>query len=310
MRSPFRSPSPVSVLDGLPLTSASLELPAFQKASADHSVLKFALSQQRYAHLYVVEGAKAFASWENSDVQSAKSVDIIAVDAKARDLLSSPLLRPRVGYNDSHSNNRSVAPDSVVSNTSPRPVEKGGAALARAKPQKTARRDSIKGKDNKKKAPSAKPAATLEEEEAKNRLAERRDRKRAKRAILKPPTPAASSTASSSRSRSPPAKKRKWDCVASPHDLSLADMHREARTGADRKTKNDTGAAGKNTKSGRKKVKIAPGLALMQNFSAKNIGRERITVSQTPNSAFPDMSLIRLPSSYLAQTEFKNWLVQ
>lgn len=175
----MRSPSPVSLQDCLPLTTASLELPAFQRAPSDHSVHKFVVSQQRYASAYASEGVKAFASWTNSRIRNVeldKSAHMVAVDNRDCGLLSSPLLRPRAEKSDID-DLKPVAADSAAAPGSSRRIDHD-AASERAtrngrKPldsQQSSHRDNIKRKSITKKVAHFKPSATMEVEETAARM--------------------------------------------------------------------------------------------------------------------------------------------
>jgi hypothetical protein len=100
-------------------------------------------------------------------------------------------------------------------------------------------------------------------------LVERRERKRAKRAILKPARAPSPSSSSSS------------DDLPSPNEL-IRNVHKKPATTKRTPTDSDVVDVRKSSKISSKNIKkgkkIIPGTALMQSFSANNVGRDRITV--------------------------------
>lgn len=144
-------------------------------------------------------------------------------------------------------------------------------------------------------------------------LAERRERRRAKRAILSPPprAEAAPSTHSSSASSH---LSEHHQPAASPHKKSLKHLRsspaKSNRKDTKKRSKPNPTREGSSTshtvekenapnddriKTRKKtKSKVAPGLALMQNFQAHNIARSRITVCNHSRRRGMSQSLILL----------------
>ncbi|KIO33974.1 hypothetical protein M407DRAFT_227160 [Tulasnella calospora MUT 4182] len=106
------------------------------------------------------------------------------------------------------------------------------------------------------KEPDATKGSESKHDEHEQRLAERRERRRAKREIVKPPPPPPSSSSTSGSS-----------VTGEEHPSSLEPA----------KKKDDA----KNRKGRKSKSKIMPGIALMENFSAGNLGKERLTLKPT-----------------------------
>ncbi|KAG8895172.1 hypothetical protein FRC01_012529, partial [Tulasnella sp. 417] len=118
-------------------------------------------------------------------------------------------------------------------------------------------------KKSKRQAASAKEPDTTKvsesnHDEHEQRLAERRERRRAKREIVKPPPPPPSSSSTSGSS------------VTEEGDPSSPEKPAE-------KKKDER----KNKKGRKSKSKIIPGISLMENFSAGNLGKERLTLKPT-----------------------------
>ncbi|KAG9048461.1 hypothetical protein FS837_012835 [Tulasnella sp. UAMH 9824] len=115
-------------------------------------------------------------------------------------------------------------------------------------------------KKHKRQITSTKVPDTTKESESKGdeheqRLAERRERRRAKRDIVKPPPPPSSSSTSGSS------------------------VTEEARPSSPERAKKKGNT--KERKGRKSKSKIIPGIYLMENFSAGNLGKERLTLKPT-----------------------------
>ena len=123
---------------------------------------------------------------------------------------------------------------------------------------------------------------------------ERRERRRAKRAILSPPRVVPSHIGPNfSNSHSSIASSESVVPQLSSRPKKLQKRHRSpAKKNKQREKatpfKENTPSEQSPPKQKKKRAKLAPGLALMQNFQANNIARERITVCAIKSGGFVD----------------------
>ncbi|KAG9000436.1 hypothetical protein FRB90_011823 [Tulasnella sp. 427] len=279
---------PLSILEPDPpsqppprLTLESLQHLFFQ-SSAEWPIrrlMDFVRYQKSQAEHYSRQGASYYQHWEGLIDQGANE-DVRPSSPKKLSAFATPVLQPRaarpvctdVARQETHSDGsnariskqeffsksiRDVAKTTRVDENAPSNLQQS-TVPGDARPEQTTRtkkpRAQVTADKNVKSV--TEPVGSHDEHE--KRLAERRERRRAKREAVKAPPPP-SSSGSSSKSGSSSFDK---DPPSSPGPVKSQGKRQEK----------------KNDKKKKSKSQILPGAALMEKFSAGNLGNKRLTL--------------------------------
>ncbi|KAG8955701.1 hypothetical protein FRC04_007692 [Tulasnella sp. 424] len=276
---------PLSVIETNPpppqspprLTPENLQHPSLQ-VSTEWSIRRirdFVQTQKNLSGYYSQQGVSYYQHWEEMIDQPVGEGDALA-NRPGPSAFATPILKPRAPKH-AHADFPQKEPLSEAVKDDIQPETLPAKPNLRKATDKTdegnpvvfksleALRDSTNidepvtsPKKRKPQATSTKELENTKQSESKldeheQRLAERRERRRAKREIVKPPTP----PSPSSRSESSVSGK-------------------ELPSSPDKVTKKRADV--KNRKGRKSKSKIIPGIALMETFSAGNLGKERLTL--------------------------------
>ncbi|PVG01041.1 hypothetical protein CPB86DRAFT_871381 [Serendipita vermifera] len=215
-------------------------------------VQAFVAEQRGNAAYYAKEAPYLQANLENPETNTypEKAITDCARDAPAQ--LASPPLVARVQLRGGA--RKQLEPPKKSSNRSKSPpLPKASLKVTQNAQEELFYGHSRKRSSNVTKARKQKPASASDEEEYRERLAQRKERKRAKQKIVKPPRNAASTSLKGPQSQ----------------------KNEEAEDSND-----DTNP--KISKKRSKKRALAPGIALMESFTAANVNKTRLTVK--PNT--------------------------
>ncbi|KAG8907660.1 hypothetical protein FRC01_007611, partial [Tulasnella sp. 417] len=280
---------PLSIIEANPspppspprLTLESLQHPSLQPSAEwpARRMKDFVQTQKNHSVYYTRLGASYYQNWEEL-IDQPIGDGITPASGPGPSAFATPILKPRAPRPSlPHPPPQEPSVAAPRADVQPEPLSE------RANPRKAA--DDMDGtnlvvsksrevfgnttnmngpvnspKKSKRQVPSAKEPDTTKDSESKRdeheqRLAERRERRRAKREIVKPPPP-------------PPSSSTSGSSVTDEEDPSSSEKPAE-------KKKDER----KNKKGRKSKSKIMPGISLMENFSAGNLGKERLTLKPT-----------------------------
>ncbi|KAG8885148.1 hypothetical protein FRB97_001966 [Tulasnella sp. 331] len=257
------------------LTAATLNHPMFKRAAASRLDLSHWISGQTLnARLYATQGNDYLALWKQMDAPEQDNIleglringeTKLTEEGRMGGAFASPILQPRARtfppkaqtaektVKREHQTSREVANQA---NCMPLTNDK---TIRTSKQSNT---EHAKGKQGGSAVPTQDKENDSIELHDRNelRLAERRERRRAKRDILRPPKSVSESLKSaSSRSSN-----------QTPNASHLSSYETKAHP---KKTKR------------KKKARAIPGIALMEQFSAKNVGQDRLTMRPSASTA-------------------------
>ncbi|KAG9015695.1 hypothetical protein FRB90_004412 [Tulasnella sp. 427] len=297
---------PLSILEPDPpsqapprLTLESLQHPFFQPSAEwpIRRLIDFVRYQKSQAEHYMRQGASYYQHWEDLIDQGANE-DVRPSSPKKLSAFATPILQPRAARPvctdvprqeiPSYGSNADIskqefslksirdAPNiTSVNENAPNNLQQSTVSKD-ARPEQTTgtkkSRAQVTADKNVKSA--TEPVGSHDEHE--QRVAERRERRRAKREVVKAPPPPSSSESSSKSGYSSFGK----DPPSSPGPVKSRSKRQER--------KNDK----------KRKSKILPGVALMEKFSAGNLGNERLTLK--PSTAIGLFSKGRSSANGLA----------
>ncbi|KAG9003351.1 hypothetical protein FRB94_003174 [Tulasnella sp. JGI-2019a] len=243
------------------LTATVLNHPMFKQPVASTANLDHWIREQKSnASLHASQGHDYLAVWRQLDNPEQGGTPKASTSNQAGGAFASPILLPRTRKTEIKSTVTSKAvprgvPAGVVPFDQVMSVplrEKAGSSQhtsksvnAKDKPRDTA--INVQEKENN---------ILSFQDRDETRLAERRERRRAKREILRPPLPT---------SESPENESSQSSSENVPNTVALLPVVREANS----KTK---------ATSKKRKAQVMPGVALMERFSAKNVGQDRLTL--------------------------------
>ncbi|KZS97979.1 hypothetical protein SISNIDRAFT_546998 [Sistotremastrum niveocremeum HHB9708] len=238
-------------MDSAPLTEVAIRGPAFSKIDRDEYLKRYVASQKPHLPSYARDGAREYKTLAHgSDLNAAHAEDRENSVFEVR-CLASPVLKPRVPN----------APEPVADGGKSKRV---GQAESRdeAHQKKSRQRVSARAKENR-------PERSLNNRE--DQTKENRPKKADEKKL-------ASSSA-------------KIDTEMTEHDMRLAERRERKRARREiikpqiNHSPSCSDDDGKKRQKGKttKKAKISPGLALMEKFSAKNVGKERLTLKPNMN---------------------------
>ncbi|KAG8961272.1 hypothetical protein FRC03_005581 [Tulasnella sp. 419] len=258
------------------LIASALDNPFFKTSpsSSTQRIRDFVQIQQSHEGLFKKEGEEYLSKWANKDACGEKPGDVIESAVQQSGAFASPILKPRnptvvprsrqAPHSDTsqanQEQNNNIAQPISSKESAPAGIGVKCTAPAADKRAKRSRSHASTTEENKENVPL--DVADVEEADRAKRMAMRRERKRTKREMVKSPTPSSSSVISELP-----------DNISESSETEACDP-KKANKVHRKKTKKHKGN------------KVLPGTALMQKFSAQNLGQERITLKPSKNLGF------------------------